>query len=329
MAFHGLSFPNQNVSALDDGGFYKSFRGDGIIQGCEITFTNNSITIQAGWLIAGGRLIQIDGATTFTFEDMITTGYGRLMLQIDTSQTSTAEEFAQLSFPIDYSASIDGFTAPVQEDINLGGGTIYQMVLAIVQISSGNITAISSQVGGSILRSRARDGVGDLRLYGAQNGGYIFQFESGGIYMDASGYITVYGKENGIYMRPNGAFNTSGQSTLGTDGQWRGGHKLVNHYGSQAVSANVETEILTFTLTQGLWDITCFMDSNTSNNGIYNSVLRIPNEFTRVVRTSMYNGGGCCNNAKLSLNSTKTFIVRGYAPTACTLRATVEAIQIG
>lgn len=191
MAFHGLTFPNQNVSSLDDGGFYRSFRGDGIIQGCEITFTTDSITIQAGWLIAGGRLIQVDGATTFTFEDMITTGYGRLMLQIDTSQASTVEDFAQLSYLIDFSASIDGFTAPVQEDINLGTGTIYQIVIAIVQISGGNLTSIVSSIG-----------ISSLELRGDANNNPVLNMTDGT-------------STRGIAYRSNGGFTTFAQSEEG------------------------------------------------------------------------------------------------------------------
>ena len=290
MAFHGLTFPNQNVSSLDDGGFYRSFRGDGIIQGCEITFTTDSITIQAGWLIAGGRLIQVDGATTFTFEDMITTGYGRLMLQIDTSQASTVEDFAQLSYLFDYSASIDGFTAPVQEDINLGGGAIYQTVLAVVTIGNGNITEINSSLGFSWIDINAiavtsdgrivprinfvgDDGVpvgalmspalnnGDMRLYGLDEG-----TQTSGLYMEKSGRLILFGHGD-VVVRPNGATNTSGQVYWDTDGDQHGGHKRItkSFQNVNVPTANVVTAASNLQVTKaGLYEIHFYGDFNPS-----------------------------------------------------------------
>lgn len=269
MAFHGLTFPNQNVSALDDGGFYRSFRGDGVIQGCDISFTTDSITIQAGWLMAGGRLIQVDGATSITFEDMITTGYGRLMLQIDTSQASTVEDFGQISTPIDYSASIDGFTAPVQEDINLGGGTIYQFVLAVVNISNGNITGITSSLLLSPLSPNRTLFPCDLVIdRGADLGGYTYFLQNGitkgrvgygndgffrcgtvdGSYTSLGGILVptsqneimkVFGNYQDIYFMPQGITNYGIAYSIGKTSGFLNSHNQASYYsGFRRLDAN-------------------------------------------------------------------------------------------
>lgn len=269
MAFHGLTFPNQNVSSLDDRGFYRSFKGDGIIQGCEMSFTNDSITIHAGWLIACGGIVQIDGATTINFDEIPTSGYGRVMLQIDTSQVSTAEDFAQLSYLVDYSASIDGFTAPVQEDINLGTGTIYQIVLAIVQISGGNITAITSLVRPSnlitspniIIESDASigvnpsarffyDGVAVGQVY-SEAGTDIRIINNGqgagkGLYLEPN-YVTLWADEQPIILRPNGGFNTLNQIEFTASGQQLGGHPKTSLMTATSITcqADRDTDIQT------------------------------------------------------------------------------------
>ena len=280
MAFPGLTFPNQNVSALDDRGFYKSFKIDGVLQGCDISFTNSAITVQAGWLIACGGLVQVDGATTINFDEIPTSGYGRVMLQIDTSQASTAEDFAQLSYLIDYSASIDGFTAPVQEDINLGTGTIYQLVLAIVQISGGNISSITRQLNYSSLFSLGGLGVHGVSNFGWDDTGQYYRAKIDGAnfpngiafvlqdnlgstqsgvlaYSDSVILIAPAGGE-GISFRPYGPFSNIGLVRIDPSGQIIGGVKTTQdtRSGSTTIPAG------------GGW-VTCVGKNGLDANGTY------------------------------------------------------------
>ena len=71
------------------------------------------------------------------------------------------------------------------------------------------------------------------------------------------------------------------------------------------------------------------MDSNTSNTGSYNnSLICTSASLNKVVRTTMNNGGGSCYSGIYNISANSTVEVRGYAPTACTLRATVTATQL-
>lgn len=227
MAFHGLTFPNQNVSSLDDGGLYHGFLGDGIIEGCDVAYTNDSITIQAGWLLVCGRHIQVDGATTINFNNIPTSGYGRIILQIDTSQASTVEEFAQLSIEIDYSNSLDGFSDLVRENINIGSGTIYQFEIAIVQISGGNISSLIRTA--LHLRILFKDPSGRSGMFGFFTPNlFAYTYDANGQPLagmrtsDADNAV-IFAPDQNILVRPKGSDAQEKQTIFNTSGMMEGG----------------------------------------------------------------------------------------------------------
>lgn len=142
MALNGIIFDSRDNLAKDWGAIYTRVLPDGIIKGCSVTFTSNSITIGDGYYISGGRVIQNDGSTTVNAADPIASGYARIKSVIDLSQPASPTTFTQASLEIEYS-STQTFPALVQEDIN-ASGTTYESVLCMAQITSGNITSIVS-----------------------------------------------------------------------------------------------------------------------------------------------------------------------------------------
>ena len=140
--FRGCTFDNQNVTSQNDGGFYQQiFTYDCILWGCSMSVSSDTITIQPGEMLIGGRLIWVDGATQIELSNP-TNGYGQIILEIDLSQTSTTTTFNQVSVNVNYSSYV--FADLTQEAINQPGvGTIYQAQLGYVNISGGNITSIT------------------------------------------------------------------------------------------------------------------------------------------------------------------------------------------
>lgn len=163
--FRGCTFDNQNVTSQNDGGLYQQiFSTDGVIWGCSISATTNSITIQPGEMLIGGRLVWVDGATQIQFSDPISNGYGQVVLQIDLSQTATTTTFNQLSTIVNYSTTTL-FPALTQEQINQPGvGTIYQAQLAIVQISGGNITGVTESISSAQINAETLGGKTESQL---------------------------------------------------------------------------------------------------------------------------------------------------------------------
>ena len=97
---------------------------------------------------------------------------------------------------------------------------------------------------------------------------------------------------------------------------------------SQAVAATTSTDITSFTLSAGTWQINSYMDSNASNTSSYNHSITLPDSI-RTVRSTMNNGGGSCNCFSIKLTAQHTFVISGYAPVACTLRVKYDAVQLG
>ena len=73
-------------------------------------------------------------------------GYARVLLTVDLTRTATADVFDQVNTSIEYADTEDGFTAPVQDDIN-NGCSVYQLPLAVVSIGDGTITGITDSIG--------------------------------------------------------------------------------------------------------------------------------------------------------------------------------------
>lgn len=179
--FKGCTFDNQNVTSQNDGGLYQQiFSTDGVLWGCIIGATPNSITVHPGLMVISGRIIRVDGATSIEFTQPISNGYGQVVIQIDLSQTATTTTFEQLSTIVNYSTTTL-FPSLTQEKINQpGAGTIYQAQLAVVKISGGNITGLMEGISSAQINANTLDNqppnyyltehTSSLTYYVAQNG---------------------------------------------------------------------------------------------------------------------------------------------------------------
>lgn len=222
MAFKGITFASQNVTPKNDGGLYQAHHGDGILWGCSMNISGDDLVIQSGEFIMGGRYIQVDGATNVDLSGRtLQTGYIQVIMNADLTQGegnqwyTTFVESATTTFP-----------ALTQEDIN-STGTLYQVQLAIVEISGGNLTNISGRLRSSTVPLYYFDNLGNKILvgemtYDAAGGGRSNYYDSNGDLRGGVGvygnYMHLYGNGDTVRVRPNGRGSTAGQTLFNTDG---------------------------------------------------------------------------------------------------------------
>lgn len=96
----------------------------GVVRGCELSNTNNSVTIGAGYFDVKGRFLQILGNETVSISD---NGYYSLICEIDLTKENTSEDFLQGE--IKAISGVSSYPTLTQQDIN-SGGTMYQYEFA-------------------------------------------------------------------------------------------------------------------------------------------------------------------------------------------------------
>lgn len=143
---NGITFEQRIVRALDDARLYESLYEDGILRGCALTYAGAGVTIAPGALVVCGRQIAFDSAETFTASPTYSNGYGRLKLTIDLAQAPSDSSFTQGSIAWQY-ASTNSFAALVQEDVNNGTDTDYEIEICRVKFASGNVSEILTEIG--------------------------------------------------------------------------------------------------------------------------------------------------------------------------------------
>ena len=126
-----VTFEGQHIAPSDDGSAWAACTTDGVSSGCALTRNGTTLTMAAGKLIAAGRLSRVDEIKTFS---LASSGYDRLVLTIDLSKT--AEQ--QVALDIQHAATVAGFAALTQNDIN-NGGTKYQFVICVIDCAGSGI----------------------------------------------------------------------------------------------------------------------------------------------------------------------------------------------
>lgn len=138
--FTGITFDDCNVSPSDDGIINRTILPDGILSGCEISYSGSTLTMASGTLIACGRQFRHPAAQNWAVVDA-TTGYARLLITLDLTRSATDQTFDQVVEAVEYANDISGFPALVQQDINVAG-TKYQIVACVVSLGTGGISGI-------------------------------------------------------------------------------------------------------------------------------------------------------------------------------------------
>ena len=139
---NGKTFDLRTILSKNDAALYQGLsQYDSILDGCTISITSGAINIASGHFITFGRVTQVDGATTVNLETIPSTGYVRLKYVIDLTNAASDVEFTQGAFIYEYSTTTT-FPALVQEDIQ-ASGTTYEAEIAVCQIASGALSAIT------------------------------------------------------------------------------------------------------------------------------------------------------------------------------------------
>lgn len=160
MSLTGITFANQKITPSDDGRLYGAMLADGILTGCGITFAAATLSVAAGSLLIGTRELRTSGETLSVTG--ATSGYARVIIDIDLTRAATKTSFEQAQFQIQYAASLDAFASLEQQDINTAG-THYQAVFCVLSLGTAGITGVvsslaSARVGIAQLTNEARFG---------------------------------------------------------------------------------------------------------------------------------------------------------------------------
>lgn len=107
----------------------------GVAKGCNLSNTNNSVTISDGYFVVRGRFLQVISGVTVP--SITINGFYSLVCEIDLSKTNTTDQLNQAEIKVLYNSS--NYPTLTQQDIT-GDGTIYQYEFAIFKVESGQIT---------------------------------------------------------------------------------------------------------------------------------------------------------------------------------------------
>ena len=145
MSIRGAIFENQHPFASDHALVWQKITPDGILSGIIMTYTPEVFTLNPGAMLVAGRMFEITEAENISITPG--NGYARVYVAIDTGGTATETEFDQVSFAVDYAASIENFPALTQQEINTNqGAAIYQAAVSIMSIDSSGIVSIVQQM---------------------------------------------------------------------------------------------------------------------------------------------------------------------------------------
>lgn len=112
----------------------------GVTKGCNLSNTNNSVTISAGYFCVMGRFLEIIGNETIS--DISNTGYYQLICEIDLSKTNTSSELNQAVIKL--IRNISGYANLTKEDL-FDGGSVYQYEFARFKVTETGVTEFTDR----------------------------------------------------------------------------------------------------------------------------------------------------------------------------------------
>lgn len=212
--FRGVTFGGENVTPKNDGGLYGAHYGDGILFGCEMSIVDDTLQIEAGEFICGGRVIMVDGATNIDLSGRVETdGYIRVLFNIvlgnEPEYYASYVEYPSTTFP-----------ALTQENINLTG-TTYQVQLAVIQESGGALSLYTHiRYSPLIVLNESGEVLGiHLRQDGNfQIGNFIDDAIQNGIVTNSADNTLLVAPNKDIILRPKGWTDNTNQFRFYPDG---------------------------------------------------------------------------------------------------------------
>lgn len=158
----GVNFTQQRMTPADLGRIYETILSDGIVQGCVMSYSGATLSMGAGYIMAGGKLLCVPSAVSRTI-NQATSGYARLLLTIDLTKTATKTNFEQAELSVEYSATSGGFPSLTQSDVN-GAGTVYQLAIAVVSLGAVGITGIVEAIQPAVIPKEALTALGGASI---------------------------------------------------------------------------------------------------------------------------------------------------------------------
>ena len=149
MALFGVTFANQIVAAADDAIPQHKLFSDGVLAGFTASASGSTLTLAAGLLVACGRIVGNDANLSVNVS--ATSGVARVTLVLDLTGAATSSSWLQGSIRVDTASTEGGLPALVQEDINDGVHTDYEISLAVLARGGSGISEILSTCPASTL----------------------------------------------------------------------------------------------------------------------------------------------------------------------------------
>ena len=163
MSIQGVTFDLQPLTAAFDGALHAYLLTDGVLSGCEVTYSGYDIYVSPGYFIAAGRLVYIPERTRIFGASIFTSASIQIKFVIDLNNTASATEFTQGQFTTAWvsTSSGDTFPALVQEDINGSTGRKYEVDFARATTDASRLlTSATRTLGAAELRLAASGGGG-------------------------------------------------------------------------------------------------------------------------------------------------------------------------
>lgn len=155
----GVNFVDQLFTPTSDCALWRRCVSDGVLDGLALSSAGSSLSVAPGWLMCGGKELQLASALTVPVTGAVS-GYARLLATVDLSGTSSYDPetqvatFTQAYLELEYSASRDGFASLTQGDL-AGSGTKYQMVVCVMSLGAAGITGIVYKCGDAYGKGKA------------------------------------------------------------------------------------------------------------------------------------------------------------------------------
>ncbi len=111
----------------------------GIVKGCQVSNTSNTVSVSEGYLWIKGRPIQIIGTETRNVDS--DSSYCKFVIEVDLTKENTDTELNQVSIKI--IKDVTNYPNLTQEEL-IDGGNVYQFPFAQFKTVNGNITEFKS-----------------------------------------------------------------------------------------------------------------------------------------------------------------------------------------